>query len=103
MSAVRVTQDSLEDEQFEEYDNEEEPSPTENTQGFVNIFDEIPFAIDVLSETANTEVGYTPALTTLENSFENTLKSNENFVSSQIDLIQDFKNKYYDETNTKIC
>ena len=67
------------------------------------IFDEIPFAIDVLSETANTEVGYTPALTTLENSFENTLKSNENFVSSQIDLIQDFKNKYYDETNTKIC
>ena len=67
------------------------------------IFDEIPFAIDVLSETANTEMGYTPALTTFENSFENTLKSNENFVSSQIDLIQDFKNKYYDETNTKIC
>lgn len=54
-------------------------------------------------ETANREVGYTPALTTIENNMDKILKSQRNLLSSSAELISDFKDKYTDALNEKIC
>ena len=57
----------------------------------------------VITETANTEVGYTPALTTAENNVGNLLNFDKKLVSFDTKLVDDFKTKYYDDTNSKIC
>ena len=54
-------------------------------------------------ETANREVGYTPALATIENNVDKILKSQRNLLSSSAELISDFKDKYTDALNEKIC
>ena len=57
----------------------------------------------VITETANREMGYTPALATAENSVGNLLNFDKKLVSFDTKLVDDFKTKYYDDTNSKIC
>ena len=57
----------------------------------------------VITETANREMGYTPALATAENSVGNLLNFDKKLVSFDTKLVNDFKTKYYDDTNSKIC
>lgn len=57
----------------------------------------------IKSENASRDVGYTPTLTPIENSVENLLKIDKKLVSFDTSTIEDFKSKYYDDTNTKIC
>lgn len=57
----------------------------------------------VITETADREMGYTPALATAENSVGNLLNFDKKLVSFDTKLVNDFKTKYYDDTNSKIC
>ena len=59
--------------------------------------------IVIKNVTADTEIGYTPTLTPIENNIENLLKIDKKLVSFDTTTIEDFKSKYYDDTNTKIC
>lgn len=54
-------------------------------------------------ENADREVGYTPALTIIENNVVKILQSQENLLSSTVENINDFKTKYTDALNQKIC
>ena len=54
-------------------------------------------------ENADREVGYTPALTMIENNVVKILQNQENLLSSTVENIDDFKTKYTDALNQKIC
>ena len=79
-------------------------SDSDNTTKF-NI-DDIDDGSDLFGEsleTADRDVGYTPTPTIIENNVDKILQSQRNLLSSSSDLVSDFKEKYTDALNEKIC
>ena len=68
--------------------------------------DDIDDGSDLMSETLETadrEVGQTPALAIIENNVDKILKNQRNSLSSSAELVNDFQDKYTDALNEKIC